>query len=70
MFLGFTFCFACLQKLADPRSLTASNPASIQSQLTGAARTSPIHSFIAPLVHMAVALGLLIALAELAIGGP
>jgi thiosulfate dehydrogenase [quinone] large subunit len=68
MFLGFTFCFAGLQKLANPRFLAASNPASIQSQLTGAARTSPIHSLIAPLVHVAVTLGLLIAVAELAIG--
>ena len=48
--------------------MNASNPASIQSQLAGAARRSPIHSLIAPLVHVAVPLGLLIAFAELAIG--
>ena len=67
-FLGFTFCFAGLQKLANPGFLTASNPASIQSQLAGAARRSPIHSLIAPLVHVAGPLGVVIAVAELAVG--
>ena len=42
-FLGFTFCFAGLQKLANPRFFDAADPASIQAQLAGAAReqTSP-----------------------------
>jgi hypothetical protein len=35
-FLGFTFCFAGLQKLAKPRFLDAADPASIQSQLASA----------------------------------
>src|SRR5215475_11237715 len=42
-FLGFTFCFAGLQKLANPLFFEAGNPASIQAQLAGAARRSPIH---------------------------
>jgi len=67
-FLGFTFCFAGLQKLANPGFFTAADPASIQSQLAGAARRSPVHVLIAPLVHMAVPLGVVIAVAELAIG--
>jgi thiosulfate dehydrogenase [quinone] large subunit len=67
-FLGFTFCFAGLQKLANPGFFTASNPASIQSQLAGAALRSPIHSLITPLTHVAVPLGVLIAFSELAIG--
>jgi len=67
-FLGFTFCFAGLQKLANPGFLSASNPASIQSQLAGAARRSPIHGLVAPLAHVAVPLGLFIAFAELAVG--
>ncbi|HUY64171.1 MAG TPA: Rieske 2Fe-2S domain-containing protein [Acidimicrobiales bacterium] len=67
-FLGFTFCFAGLQKLANPAFFNASSPASIQSQLAGAARRSPIHALIGPLVHVAVPLGVLIALAEIAIG--
>ncbi len=67
-FLGFTFCFAGLQKLANPGFFQTSNPGSIQAQLAGAARRSPIHTLISPLTHLAVPLGLLIAVAELAIG--
>jgi thiosulfate dehydrogenase [quinone] large subunit len=67
-FLGFTFCFAGLQKLANPGFFEAGNPGSIQAQLAGAARRSPIHLLISPLTHVAVPLGLLIAFAELAVG--
>lgn len=67
-FLGFTFCFAGLQKLANPGFFQASNPGSIQAQLAGAVRRSPIHPLISPLIHVAVPLGVLIAVAELAIG--
>jgi thiosulfate dehydrogenase (quinone) large subunit len=67
-FLGFTFCFAGLQKLANPRFFDATSPASIQAQLAGAARRSPVHALISPLTHVAVALGILIALGELAVG--
>jgi hypothetical protein len=38
-FLGFTFFFAGLQKVADPRCFDAADPASIQAQLEGATRT-------------------------------
>jgi len=68
LFLGFTFCFAGLQKLANPGFFDATNPASIQSQLAGAVRRSPVHALVAPLVHVAVPLGVFIALAEVAIG--
>ncbi len=68
LFLGFTFCFAGLQKLANPGFFNAANPASIQSQLSGAARLSPIHALVDPLGHVAVPLGLVIALTEVAIG--
>ncbi|HUC38098.1 MAG TPA: Rieske 2Fe-2S domain-containing protein [Acidimicrobiales bacterium] len=67
-FLGFTFCFAGLQKLANPAFFDAANPASIQAQLAGAARRSPIHGLVSPLIHVAVPLGILIALGELAVG--
>jgi thiosulfate dehydrogenase (quinone) large subunit len=67
-FLGFTFCFAGLQKLANPRFFDAADPASIQSQLGGAALRSPIHALISPLAHVAVLLGVLIAFTEIAIG--
>jgi thiosulfate dehydrogenase [quinone] large subunit len=67
-FLGITFCFAGLQKLANPAFFDAHNPVSIQSQLAGAARRSPIHAFVSPLTHLAVPLGIVIALVELAVG--
>ena len=67
-FLGFTFCFAGLQKLANPRFFDAADPASIQAQLAGAARRSPVHALISPLTHVAVLVGILIALGELAAG--
>jgi thiosulfate dehydrogenase [quinone] large subunit len=67
-FLGFTFLFAGLQKLANPAFFDASNPASIQSQLAGAALRSPIHALIHPLTHVAVLLGVVIALGEVAVG--
>jgi thiosulfate dehydrogenase [quinone] large subunit len=67
-FLGFTFCFAGLQKLANPKFFDAADPASIQSQLAAAARRSPIHALITPLAHIAIPLGILIALGELAAG--
>jgi thiosulfate dehydrogenase [quinone] large subunit len=67
-FLGFTFCFAGLQKLANPRFFDAADSASIQAQLAGAAHRSPIHALISPLGHVAVPLGVLIAFGELAVG--
>ncbi|HVA42169.1 MAG TPA: Rieske 2Fe-2S domain-containing protein [Acidimicrobiales bacterium] len=67
-FLGLTFCFAGLQKLANSAFFNSSNPASIQAQLLAASHRSPIHAFIHPLVHLAVPLGILIALGELAVG--
>ncbi len=68
VFLGGTFVFAGLQKLANPGFFDASNPTSIQSQLASAARVSPIHGLIAHLQHVAVPLGVAISLGELAIG--
>jgi thiosulfate dehydrogenase (quinone) large subunit len=67
-FLGFTFCFAGLQKLANPQFFDAADPASIQAQLAGAARRSPVDALISPLTHVAIPLGILIALGELAVG--
>ncbi len=67
-FLGFTFVFAGLQKLANPGFFDASNPASIQAQMAGAALRSPIHSLISPLTHVAVPLGVVIAVGEVAVG--
>jgi thiosulfate dehydrogenase [quinone] large subunit len=68
LFLGATFLFAGLQKLADPQFFKSSSPTSIHAQLVGAARSSPIHALIGHLVSIAPAVGLLIALGEVAIG--
>jgi len=67
-FLGFTFCFAGLQKLANPAFLDAANPTSIQAQMAGAVRRSPIHDLISPLAHHAALIGVVIALGEVAVG--
>jgi thiosulfate dehydrogenase [quinone] large subunit len=67
-FLGITFVFAGLQKLANPSFFNASNPASIQAQLAAAQRISPVHSLLGPVSHAAVLVGLVIAFGEVAIG--
>ncbi|HUE08341.1 MAG TPA: Rieske 2Fe-2S domain-containing protein [Acidimicrobiales bacterium] len=67
-FLGITFVFAGLQKLANPAFFNSANPASIQAQLAAAQRISPIHSLLGPISHVAVPVGLVIAFGELAIG--
>ena len=68
VFLGFTFCFAGLQKLANPSFFRASNPGGIQAQMLAAARHSPIHALLTPLAHHAVLIGTVIALGEIAVG--
>ena len=68
VFLGVTFCFAGLQKLANPGFFDPTDPASIQAQLVGAARRSPIHALLTPLSQHAVLIGVVIALGELAVG--
>jgi thiosulfate dehydrogenase [quinone] large subunit len=68
VFLGVTFCYAGLQKIANPGFFDPTHPASIQAQLTGAARRSPIHALLIPLSHYPVLIGIVIALGELAVG--
>ena len=68
LFLGVTFFFAGCQKLANPDFLRSSSPISIHAQLVGADRSSPIHGLLSHLVSIAPALGLVIALGEVAIG--
>ena len=68
-FLGVTFVYAGIDKLTDPNFLQATGPGSIGSQLDGFIKVSPI----APLVQILgqpfpVAVGLLIAIIEIAIG--
>lgn len=68
LFLGVTFCFAGLQKLANPNFFNSQSPNSIQAQLIASARLSPIHALLSHLVQFAKPLGVIIALSELAIG--
>ena len=68
LFLGVTFVYAGVQKLADPAYLRASAPSSVQAQLAAAQRTSPIGGALSVVAHNAVLFGLLIALGELAVG--
>jgi thiosulfate dehydrogenase [quinone] large subunit len=68
-FLGVTFVYAGVDKLIDPAFLHPTGPGSIGSQLEEFARVSPI----APLIKVfgqtfPVEIGLLIAIAEIAIG--
>jgi thiosulfate dehydrogenase [quinone] large subunit len=67
-FLGVTFCFAGLQKLASRSFFQANNPGSIQSQLRASALTTPVGHLVEPAVHVAVLVGLLIAFGEIAVG--
>ena len=67
-FLGATFIFAGLQKLANPAFFNAANPGSIQAQIAAFHRTSPIAGLLGVAGHSAVAFGIIIALSELAVG--
>ena len=67
-FLGATFLFAGLQKLTNPNFFNSASPTSIQAQLIASARISPIHMLISHLVQFATPLGIIISLAEVAIG--
>ncbi|MGZ4800173.1 MAG: DoxX family protein [Acidimicrobiia bacterium] len=67
-FLGATFVFAGLQKLSDPRFFDAGAASSIQTQLRASQRTSPVGSVLHGAVHLAVLMGVVIALMEIAVG--
>jgi thiosulfate dehydrogenase [quinone] large subunit len=67
-FLGVTFCFAGLQKLANPNFFRAASPISIQAQLVAAERSSPLGHSLHPLMQVSTLLGVVIALGELAVG--
>lgn len=67
-FLGVTFTFAGLQKLADHNYFDSSSPSSVEAQMRAYARTSPIHGVVTFASHHALVFGLLIALGEVAVG--
>lgn len=68
LFLGVTFVVASLQKLANPGFFDASSPTSVQRQMQMVAPTSPIGFLIRWSLHGGAAVGVMIALAELAVG--
>jgi thiosulfate dehydrogenase (quinone) large subunit len=68
LFLGATFLFAGLQKLANPNFLNAQSPISIQSQMIASVRVSPLHPLLTHLVQFAKPMGIVISLGEVAIG--
>jgi thiosulfate dehydrogenase [quinone] large subunit len=67
-FLGVTFTFAGLQKLANPDFFKTSAPASFAAQVRGAILTSPLHGALRPALHAPVLVALIIAFGELAVG--
>ena len=68
LFLGVTFLYAGLDKLLDPAFLDASSSASIQDQLAAFVRFSPIADLIRVAEPLAVPIGLVIAIGEIAVG--
>lgn len=68
LFMGVTFLFAGLQKLADPQFFHKASPTSIYAQLIAASRSSPIHGLTSHLISVAPAVGLVIAIGEVAVG--
>jgi thiosulfate dehydrogenase [quinone] large subunit len=67
-FFGITFLYAGIDKLIDPTFFDASAPTSIVAQMAAFARDSPLSPLIKFAEPGAVPIGLLIALAEIAIG--
>jgi thiosulfate dehydrogenase [quinone] large subunit len=67
-FFGATFLYAGFDKLLDPRFFDAASPTSIQSQMAGFARFSPIGELVRLGEPVAVPIGLLIAVTEIGIG--
>jgi thiosulfate dehydrogenase [quinone] large subunit len=69
LFLGVTFCYAGLQKLADPAAyLDSSNRASVYAQMRALQGRSPIGPLVSLSTHVPTLVGLLIAFGELAVG--
>ncbi len=67
-FLGLTFCFAGLQKLANPNFFNANSPSGIHAQLIASIRLSPLHSLLGHFLRFSTPIGVVIAVAELAVG--
>ena len=68
LFLGATFLYAGLQKLANPNFFRRNSPISIQSQLIAATHTSPVSGLLIHVEGIAKPIGLMIAFGEIAVG--
>ena len=68
LFLGVTFAFAGLQKLANPAYLDANSPTSVQATMLALRHQSPIGWLLGISAHAPALVGVLIALGELAVG--
>jgi thiosulfate dehydrogenase (quinone) large subunit len=67
-FLGITFSYAGLQKLANPAYLDPHNPTSVAGQMRLLRHSSPIGALVDASTHAPTLVGLLIAFGELAVG--
>ena len=67
-FLGITFVYAGLQKLANPTYLNPSNSSSVVGQMRLLRHVSPIGPLLGLSLHAPTAVGLMIAFGELAVG--
>lgn len=67
-FLGVTFAFAGLQKLANRHFFEKGYPGSFEQQLLASVLTSPIHRVLSVITHAPTFFGIVIALGEVAVG--
>ncbi len=68
LFLGVTFVYAGLQKLANPGYLDPNDPSSVANQMLLLRHRSPIGLLLGLSAHAPTLVGLLIAFGELAVG--
>jgi thiosulfate dehydrogenase [quinone] large subunit len=66
-FLGVTFLYAGLQKLANPAYLRASDPASVVGQMQALRHTSPLGPLLGLSLHAPTFVGVTIAFGEIAV---
>lgn len=67
LFLGVTFLYAALQKLANPDYLNAGSPTSVMSQMKALESSTPIGPLLRLSLHAPTLVGLMIAFGELAV---
>ncbi|HVB05338.1 MAG TPA: Rieske 2Fe-2S domain-containing protein [Acidimicrobiales bacterium] len=67
-FLGVTFTFAGLQKLANPNFFRRHAPGSFFAQLQGSITTSPLHHLLDPALHAPTVVAVVISAGEIAVG--